>query len=395
MFSLLNYRGVAEQRSILHVDMDAFYASVECIDDPSVRGKPLLVGGTSGRGVVSAASYEARVYGCRSAMPMAQALRLCPHAIVKGVNFKRYREVSRQVFEIFERFTPAVEGLSLDEAFLDLTGSERLHGPAVGVARRIKELVVRETGCTCSVGVSYCKFLAKLASDLEKPDGLTVFGPAEVESRLPGLAVTRIWGIGPKSATRLAGYAIHTIGDLRKADPAFLAARFGSDSQRLVELAHGHDERAVVTDRDAKSIGQEQTFFDNLTSQNEVRHELLGEVEHVAWRLRRAGVRARGVTVKIRYGEWKTITRSRTLESATDVTAELWEAARAAFDDWALDHFEPVRLIGVQGKELERAGNQQLGLFSAETREKQSKIDKATDKIRAKFGDDAIHRLGP
>lgn len=375
--------------------MDAFYAAVECFDDPSVRGKPLLVGGRGGRGVVCAASYEARTYGCRSAMPMSQALRLCPHAVVKPVNFKRYREVSRAVFGIFERFTPAVEGLSVDEAFLDLTGTDKLHGAAIGVAREIKRLVRSETGCTCSVGVSYCKFLAKLASDLEKPDGLTVFGHAEVETRLPGLPVTKIWGIGPKTATRLAGYAIHTIGDLRRADASFLRHRFGEDTQRLIDLAHGRDERPVVTDREAKSIGQEQTFGDDLVIKDEVRGELLGEVEQVAWRLRRAKLTARTVTVKIRNRDFKTITRSQTLAAPTDVTAELWTAARACFDAWATDHFEPVRLIGVQAKELTPAGETQLGLFTHDTHAKQTKVDAATDKIRAKFGEDSIKRLGP
>lgn len=326
---------------------------------------------------------------------MSQAMRLCPHAIVKPVRFWRYREVSRRIFEIFERFTPAIEGLSVDEAFLDLTGTERLLGPAIGVARKIKETIRAETGCTASVGVSYCKFLAKLASDLEKPDGLTVFGAEEVETRLPKLPVTKIWGVGAKSANRLAGYSIHTIGDLRRIDREFLKNRFGEDADRLVDLAFGRDERPVVTDRDAKSIGNEQTFGQDLTVADEVRHELLGEVEQVAWRLRKAGLKARTVTVKIRNSEFKTVTRSQTLPSATDVTAELWEAARGSFDSWARERFEAVRLIGVQAKELEPAAEAQLDLFTQIKREQQTKIDSATDKIRAKFGDGAIKRLGP
>lgn len=382
-------------RSILHVDMDAFFASVECLDDPSLRGKPLLVGGTSGRGVVSAASYEARVFGCRSAMPMGQALRLCPHAIVKPVRFHRYREVSRQIFDIFERFTPTIEGLSVDEAFLDLTGTERLHGSPESVARGIKHAILSETGCTASVGVSYCKFLAKLASDLEKPDGLTLFGHREVETLLPKLPVTRIWGVGGKTATRLAGYSIHTIGDLRKVDPTFLRNRFGEDADRLIHLAFGRDTRPVVGDRDAKSIGNEQTYFDPLTRPDEVRHELLGETEHVAWRLRKSRVKARAVTVKIRNSDFKTVTRSHTLPSPTDVTAELWEAARSCFDAWAKRHFQAVRLIGVQAKELVSASEVQLDLFNHATHEKQTRVDSATDRIKAKFGESAIKRLGP
>lgn len=375
--------------------MDAFYAAVEVLDDPSLRGKPVLVGGSTGRGVVSAASYEARVFGCRSAMPIGQALRLCPHAIVRPVRFHRYREVSRQVFGIFDRYTPAVEGLSIDEAFLDLTGSERLLGDAVGVAGRIKRDVRAETGCTASVGVSYCKFLAKLASDLEKPDGLTVFGRAEVETRLPGLPVTRIWGVGPKAAARLAGYAIHTIGDLRRAEASFLLARFGDDIHRLIDLAHGRDERPVVTDRDAKSIGNENTFFDPLETKSAVLHEMLEETEQVAQRLRRAGKLARTITVKIRTTDFKTVTRSQTIETPTDVTADFWLAAQACFGNWAERAFAPVRLIGVQVKDLSSRGELQLSLFDNAGREKQAKVDGATDRIRDKFGKDAIKRLGP
>lgn len=388
---------MSEPRSILHVDMDAFYASVEVLDEPSLRGLPVLVGGTSGRGVVSAASYEARRFGCRSAMPMAQALRLCPQAVVRPVRFARYREVSRKVFAVFERYTPAVEGLSVDEAFLDLTGTGKLHGPAVDVAKRIKRDVVEATGgCTCSVGVSHNKFLAKLASDLNKPDGLTVFGPAEVETLLPTLPVTRIWGVGPKAAARLASYAIHTIGDLRRADVGFLAHRLGDDAHRLHRLAFGLDDRPVTTDREAKSVGQEQTFFDPLSVPDAVRAELLAETEHVAARLRKARVRARTVTVKIRTEDFRTVTRSQTLAVPTDVTAELWAAARACFDAWALDRFEAVRLIGVQAKELTPADDgAQLDLFSQPGHDRQAQLDTAADKIRARFGPDAIKRLGP
>lgn len=375
--------------------MDAFFASVEVLDEPGLRGLPVLVGGTSGRGVVSAASYEARVFGCRSAMPMGQALRLCPQAVVRPVRFDRYREVSRRVFAVFERYTPVVEGLSIDEAFLDLTGSERLLGDAVGVARRIKADVAGETGCTCSVGVSYCKFLAKLASDLDKPDGLTVFTREDVETRLPKMPVTKIWGVGPKAAGRLAGYAVHTIGDLRRADAGFLLTRIGADTARLIELAHGRDERVVSTDRDAKSIGNENTFFDTLATRDAVLHELLEETEHVAHRLRRAGLVCRTVTVKIRTADFKTVTRSRTLEAATDVTATMWEAARECFGGWANGAFAPVRLIGVQLKDLGLVGAMQLSLFDDPSQRKQARVDGATDRIRDKFGKDAIKRLGP
>lgn len=382
-------------RSILHVDMDAFFASVEVLDDPTLKGKPLLVGGVSGRGVVAAASYESRVYGCRSAMPMSQALRLCPHAIVRKPRFHRYKEISRKVFDIFERYTPLVQGLSIDEAFLDLTGTERLLGPAAQVARRIKEDIRGETGCTGSVGVSFNKFLAKLASDMDKPDGLTILGPAEVEARLPALPVTRIWGVGPAMAKRLAGYAIHTIADLRRADVAFLTARFGDEAQRLIDLSFGRDDRPVTPDRDAKSIGNENTFPEDLTQADEVRAAILEEAESVAARCRKAGLVARTVTVKIRTSDFRTVTRSRTRPAPTNLTADIWAEAKSLFDTWALDHFAPIRLIGVTAKDLSPLGGAQLDLFGGAKDEQQSKVDAATDRIRAKFGKEAIKRLGP
>jgi DNA polymerase-4 len=388
----------ANTRSILHVDMDAFFASVECVDDPAVRGKPLLVGGRAGRGVVCAASYEARAFGCRSAMPMSTALRLCPHAVVKPVNFRRYREVSRQVFAIFHRYTPVVEGLSIDEAFLDLTGTRRLLGEPPNVAQRIKSDVRRETGCTCSVGVSYCKFLAKLASDLNKPDGLTLFGTNEVNTVLPTLPVTRIWGIGPKTAARLSSYAIHTIADLLRTDATFLRNRFGDDTQRLLSLARGIDDREVTTDREAKSIGHEQTFGEDLTVPEECRRELLDQTEHVCERLRGAGLVARTVTVKIRTSDFRTVTRSHTLAGATDVTTEAWQAVRDAFDNWARDKFAAVRLLGVSLKELTPRAQrppEQLDLFEPrENTDRQEKVDATTDLIRRKFGQGAIRRGG-
>lgn len=379
--------------------MDAFFAAVECLDDPSVRGKPLLVGGRAGRGVVCAASYEARVFGCRSAMPMSTALRLCPHAVVKPVNFRRYREVSRAVFSVFHRYTPVVEGLSIDEAFLDLTGTQRLLGDPVDVARRIKQDVRKETGCTCSVGVSYCKFLAKLASDLNKPDGLTVFGTEQVQTLLPTLPVTRIWGIGPKAAAKLGSYAIHTVADLLRTDETFLINRFGDDARRLLRLARGIDDRPVTTDREAKSIGHEQTFGENLTLVQDCLRELLEQVEQVCGRLRDAELLARTVTVKIRTDDFRTVTRSQTLRSATDVTTQVWQAAREAFENWARDRFAPVRLLGVHVKELtprDSGTGEQLDLFTPKVNtERDAKVDATTDLIRRKFGGQAIHRGGP
>jgi DNA polymerase IV len=391
-------------RSILHVDMDAFYASVEEVDDPSLRGRPLLVGGPSTppatplaagvvvHGVVTTANYEARKYGCRSAMPMMAALRLCPRALLKPARFHRYREVSRQVHALFERYTPVVEGLSLDEAFLDLTGTERLHGPAEDVARRIKAEILAQTGCTASVGVSYCKFLAKLASDLEKPDGLTVFGPEQVRTVLPTLPVTKIWGVGPKAAEKLEGYGVRLIGDLGRMPEEFLRQRLGSEAGRLLALSRGEDDRAVETDRDAKSIGHEQTFFEPLATAQAARDELLSQVEQVSERLRRYGMRARCVSIKLRTPDFRTVTRAHTFENATDQTREIWLGALGCLETWLAGGFRPLRLLGVTAKELEASAGRESGLFPDVEGEKQSRLDAATDAIRQRFGGGAIGR---
>lgn len=338
---------MASDRTILHVDMDAFFASVEQLDNPLLRGRPVLVGHDGARGVVAAASYEARVFGCRSAQPMAVASRLCPHAIVAPVRFGRYRELSSRVFERFADLTPQIEPLSIDEAFLDVTGSLRLLGPAEGMARRLKERIRETTGLTASVGVAPNKFLAKLASDLQKPDGLVIVTQESAQALLEPLEVTRIFGVGPKTAARLEGAGIRTIGDLRRCPLELLRRRIGDEADRYQRLALGMDERPVVSDREAKSIGQEQTFGENLVDPGDVTDVMLQQAEQVGERLRRHGLRAATVTVKIRYGDFQTITRRKTLAEPTDSTSAIWAAARDLFDDWARRSFRPVRLIGV------------------------------------------------
>jgi DNA polymerase-4 len=380
-------------RHILHVDMDAFYAAVEQLDYPELRGKPILVGGDGPRSVVTTASYEARPFGCHSAQPMVVAKRLCPQAVIVRPRFSRYREVSNRMFEILESFTPQIEPISIDEAFLDLTGSERLLGGADDVARRIKQRVRDQLGLTISVGVAPNKFLAKLASDLEKPDGLTIIRADDVDRVLPPLPVTKIWGIGPKTAARLLNLGIKTIADIRRLPADVLPRTFGSEASRYYNLAHGIDDRPVVRDGEAKSISHEETFGADLANPDEVRNVLLGQVEQVAWRLRKHGLRARNVYLKIRDGSFRTVTRAAMLREATDQTKLLWETSRELFDLWAVGSFKPVRLIGMGAAALTNEP-EQLGLFRDRKAEQQKQIDRAVDGIKAKFGGSAIRR-GP
>jgi DNA polymerase-4 len=371
--------------------MDAFFAAIEQLDNPKLRGKPILVGSDSGRGVVTTASYEARPFGCHSAQPMAVAKRLCPHAIVVPTRFSRYREVSDRIFEIFDAFSPVVQPLSIDEAFLDVTGTERAQGSAVEIAAKLKQRVRDELFLTASVGVAGNKFLAKLASDLEKPDGLTVINADDVDRILPPLPVTKIWGVGPKTAKRLEGMAIRTIGDLRRASDATLQRLLGDDADRCRRLAHGIDDREVETDSQAKQISQEQTFRINVADPAVVRDELLEQVQQVARRLRKHNLRAGGVTLKIRFGEFKTITRSQALTEPTDRTDLLWDVTREVFNGWAEKSFQPVRLIGVAARSLAAEGTQ-LPLFVDPSAEKSERLDRVVDAITDRFGKSAVQR---
>ena len=382
--------GVESERRILHVDMDAFFASVEQLDDPKLRGKPVLVGYDGPRGVVAAASYEARVFGCHSALPMAVAKRMCPHALIVPVRGERYRELSRRMFGILDRFSPVVEPLSVDEAFLDVTGTERLQGSAEEVAAKLKKAIRNELSLTASVGVAPNKFLAKLASDLRKPDGLVVIRAEEAEGVLGPLAVTKLWGIGAATAGRLATLGVRTVADLRKTPVERLAKYLGTEAERYLNLAYGRDDRAVTPDRDAKSISHERTFGADLIDPAEVRRVLLDQVEQVGARLRRHGLKARGVSLKIRYGDFKTINRSATLHAATDATAELWKASLVLFEAW---RFEPVRLIGMAAERLS-SGEGQLNLFADPQKQRQQKLDAVADQINQKFGKRAIRRHG-
>jgi DNA polymerase-4 len=385
---------MASERVILHVDMDAFFASVEQLDDPRLRGLPVLVGHDGARGVVAAASYEARRFGCHSAQPMVVAKRLCPQAVVVHGRFERYREISRQVHAIFERMTSVVEPVSIDEAYLDVTGSLRLLGTGEEMGRRLKEMIRAETGLTASVGVAGNKFLAKLASDMRKPDGLVVIGAEDVERILPGMAVGRIHGIGKKTEESLASAGVKTVGDLRRMPREWVEGRLGSWGEEVLERAFGRDMREVVPDRETKSISHEQTFGVDVGEPEAVREVLREQVEAVAWRVRRQGLFARRVGLKIRFGDFQTISRSRTLAAATDRTDLLMEGAMGAFEEWAKAAFRPVRLIGMGAEELTVAEAGQMALFGREEEEKARGVDKAVDAINTKFGKGVIRRGG-
>lgn len=376
-------------RAILHLDMDAFFAAVEQRDRPELRGRPVLIGHDGPRGVVATASYEARPFGCHSAQPMVTAKRLCPQAVIVPVDGRRYQEVSQEMFTILEEFSPVIEPLSIDEAFLDLSGTERLLGPPEAAAADLRARIKRELNLTASVGVAPNKFLAKLGSDMHKPDGLTVIRPEEIDRVLLPLPVTKLWGIGKATAGRLEKVGIRTIADVRRQSIAWLERYLGSEAQRYFDLAHGRDDRPVVHDRAAKSIGHEQTFETDVPDADEVRRVLLDQVEQVAARLRRHGLKCRGLSVKIRYGDFKTIGRSMTFGSPTDATAELWQAARGLFDAWA---FQPVRLIGVSAERLAEGG--QLPLFADPAAGRHTQLDTVTDRINQRYGKRAIRRGG-
>ena len=380
-------------RRILHVDMDEFFAAVEKLDDPSLRGKPLLVGGSAqGRGVVSTASYEARKFGCHSAMPMATAVALCPQAVVLPVRGGRYAAVSEQVFEIFHRFTPLVEPLSIDEAFLDVSGSQRLFGPGESIARRIKAAVRDELGLTASVGVAFNKFLAKLASDMDKPDGLTVITESNVRDVLDPLGISKMWGVGPAGEKQFRRLGIRTFADLSRTDVKVLTQHLGQVGEHFHRLARGLDDRPVTPDHEAKSIGQERTFPVDVADITELRAVLLAQTEQVARRLRRIGLEGRTVTLKLRTGDFTTLTRSTTLDRATDVTAEMWRAAESLLSAWSRRRPRPLRLLGVTVSQLAAKGGRQLSLFGEADHQRNQRLDEALDGIVDRFGTRAIRR---
>lgn len=376
---------------ILHVDMDAFYASVEEREQPDLVGKPVIVGGNAeSRGVVAAANYEARKYGIHSAMASAVARRLCPRAVFIRPRLDYYSSVSRQIREILERYTPLIEPLSLDEAFLDVTDSERLFGPATSVAETIKGDIVRELELVASVGVASNKFIAKLASDLEKPDGIVVVEPGTEQDFLDPLPVGCLWGVGRASGEAFKAMGVGTIGELRLQPLAGLQARFGRHGEHLWNLAHGIDARAVVPDHRAKSISHETTFARDVDDLQILLDWLRGLTEQVTRRLRRLDLRARTVQIKVRFADFRTITRSHSLAQATALTQETWRVAARLLK--ASVRGRPVRLIGVGVSGFEASGPVQQGLFDTGRREKQGRIDSVVDEVKDRFGEAALGR---
>ncbi len=378
---------------ILHADMDAFYASVEERDRPELVGKPVIVGGTpEKRGVVSAANYVARRYGVHSAMPSVTAHRLCPQGVYLPPRIDYYAEVSSQIREIFERFTPLVEPLSLDEAFLDVTGSEHLFGPAEEIGRKIKQTIRQELRLVVSVGVAPNKFLAKIASDLKKPDALVVVEPDKVQEFLDPLPVERLWGVGKQSSKVFQRLGIRTIGQLRQWPLDGLQARFGTSGEHLRNLAHGRDDRPVVPEREAKSISNETTFERDITDMEVLRAWLVDLVEQVGWRLRRHRLRGRTVQLKVRFADFSLITRSCTLPEPTDITDELWRAADDLLSHRLPAGHLPVRLVGMGVSGLDDSGLVQGMLFDQAERQKQSRADAVADQVKERFGAGAIRR---
>lgn len=381
---------MSAKRAVLHVDMDAFYASIEQRDNPDLRGKPVVVGGDT-RGVVAAASYEVRRYGVRSAMPMSEARRRCPELIRVAPRMSHYKAVSTQIFEIFHDYTPLVEGLSLDEAFLDVSASRTLHGAATKIAHTIKQRILEQTGLTASIGVAENKLVAKIASDLEKPDGLVVVTTDNCRSILDPLAVSVIPGIGRQTMARLQAVQIHTVADLRLAPDRILEPIFGRYTQRTRERATGIDNRPVVADREEKSISAEETFDIDLGDRRDMERELLALAETTAKRLRKSQLQAGTIHIKIRQADFQTFTRQKSLQSPSSNTEQIFSVAKELLSTWLeANAGTRIRLLGVGGSKL--SPTEQRDLFAAAEDVLPDRIDETVDRIQERFGAGALGR---
>ncbi len=377
---------------IVHVDMDAFYASVEIRDNPQLAGLPVVVGGSpTGRGVVAAASYEARRYGVFSAMPAVQVKRRCPNAVFVRPRMKHYAAVSKQIREIFFRFTSLVEPLSLDEAFLDVGGSEKLFGSGASIAEQIRRAIKQELGLTASAGVAPNKFLAKLASDLNKPDGQVVVDPNRIQEFLDPLPISRVWGVGKQTLKKFERLGVYTIAQLRNQSIESMKRLFGVNSDHFYRLARGIDSRPVVSDRIAKSVSHESTFSHDLEDRDAMRAWLLELTEQVARRIRRHEVRGKTVNLKIRFSDFQTITRAQSLPEPTSSTQEFARVVEEVFARLVLEG-RSVRLLGVGISNLVRKEKQQGLLFDGDKRASADRLDSVQDSIKEKFGNKAVRR---
>ena len=380
---------------IIHVDMDAFYASVEMREQPGLAGLPVIVGGSAqARGVVAAANYAARKYGIHSAMPVLQAQRLCPKLVLLPVRMPLYVEVSRQIRDIFQRYTPELEPLSLDEAFLDVSASERLFGDAVTIGHKIKNDIAEELSLVASVGIAPTKFVAKIASDIDKPDGFVVIHAHEVQAFLDPLPVGRLWGVGKVTGSEFERLGIHTIKQLRLQPLEALQYRFGKFGEQLWNLAQGIDPRKVVSDSQAKSISNETTFAVDISDKKLLRNRLLELTEQVGFRLRQQGLYAATVQIKLRFADFKTITRSMSLIAHTQTTKELWDVVRQLLETALVGRQRAIRLLGmgVSGLSRKASVTQQADLFSDPAQQKQRELDRLADEIRGRFGRVSIRR---
>ena len=377
-------------RIIAHADMDAFYAAIEQLDDPSLRGQPLLVGPPSARGVVLTASYEARPYGVGSAMPMATARRMCPSAVIVPPRFDRYQEVSAKIMSVFANFSPDVEALSLDEAFLDMTGSEQLFGDPKSIGRRLKEAVREVTGgLMASVGLSATKYVAKVASACRKPDGLTVVPPEEAKAWLAPLPVSWLWGAGPKTQARLHLLGLHTIGDVAEADVKLLSTKLGSAGLHFHTLAQAEDPRPVIGRRASKSVGSEHTLDEDVRDKADIKLHLRRSADTIGRRLRKKNYAAFGVGVKLKTADFQIVTRQHRLSEPTDVAERLYSVGVALLNH--VDHPGPFRLVGLVAYDLVDINNLvQLDLFSAFARQRQLEV--AIDGLAERFGTTVVYR---
>ena len=376
---------------IIHLDMDAFFASVEEREHPELVGLPIVVGGPSkNRGVVAAANYEARKFGVFSAMPMSQASRLCPDLRILPVNMSLYVTVSKQIHEIFNRYTPEIEPLSLDEAFLDVSGSLKLFGSAAEIAKRIKDDIKRELQLVVSAGIAPNKFVAKIASDFDKPDGFVVVEDKNMQDFLDPLPVKRIWGVGKKTEIQLNNYGISTIKDLRNQSERWLIDRFGKQGDHIYRLANGRDKREVISDAKAKSISSESTFIEDISNKETLIAYLSHLTEQVAARLREKNRKGKTVNIKIRFHDFTTITRSKSLAQSSNQTEEIWQAAKSLFNAALPVGRVSIRLLGVGISGFSNDTTHQGDLFSEES--KYDELDEVTDEINKRFGKLKIHR---